>query len=136
MKSPGSSGSAPNIPQPQGNVTPYGQSSRFNPQYQSFLPEGGNDITAQLSDPVRMEGGPPTPLLQQQEATPVAAAPIDQSNDLKKLLSQLMMRGQSGGGYGQGVSRGGGDRGSGGGGSTQGGPGGFGGSSARSGGLY
>jgi hypothetical protein len=115
MKSGGGTGKDPNTAQPgaQG-IVPYGQtgaaSSRFNPNFTSVLPED-QMATAQLSDPVRQDTVR-TPLLEAQDAAAIAAAqappPSNKNDDLKSLLALLMMRGKSGGGYGQGVSKGGG----------------------------
>lgn len=110
MKSGGSSGKEPkNNPQPQGApVTPYGQSTPFNPQYQSILPSDPLQ-TAQLGDPTTTESGPETPLLAQQQAVPMtqsaggaAASPSAATADDPKraLLAALMAK------YGQSPERG------------------------------
>jgi hypothetical protein len=143
MKSGGGSGASPRDVQPNAQVTPYGQASQFNPQYQSVLPvdaAGGpnNLATSQLGDPTRMEAGPPTPLLQQQQAQPIAAssAPADPKRNalaaLMAVFGRSSMPGIMGGSYrGQLGSSGGGGY------TTSGRGGSFGGtgSSARSGGL-
>jgi hypothetical protein len=75
------------MPAPQGNQTPYGRASEFNPQFTSFLPQNST-APAQIGDPSRQEFGTPTPLLEQQRAAPmVAQAP---GQDLKGLLAMLM----------------------------------------------
>ena len=90
MKSPGGSSTPPNMPEPQGPRAQYGMASQFNPQYASFLPQDPM-ASAQLGDPTRMEYGAPTPLLQQQQAAPMAGPPQGTSpNDLKGLLASLM----------------------------------------------
>jgi len=96
MKSGGSSGAPPNIPQPQGaNVTPYGQSpAHFNPQFRSYLPED-TMASAQLGDPVRQEYGDRTPLLEQQQSAPMGVAPSSSSgmsSSMKNFRAELMLR--------------------------------------------
>jgi hypothetical protein len=90
MKSGGGSGPPPDASTPQGSTTPYGQASYFNPNYQSFLPTDPM-ASAQLGDPTRQEYGASTPLLQQQQATPMAGPPQGtNTTDLKALLASLM----------------------------------------------
>jgi len=74
------------MPQPGGNQTPYGQASQFNPQYSSFLPQD-QMASAQLGDPTYQQYGAPTPLLQQQQAAPIAAP--QQGPDMNSLRTML-----------------------------------------------
>lgn len=74
------------MPEPQGARAPYGQASQFNPQYSSFLP-GDPNASANVGDPTRMEYGAPTPLLQQQQAAPMAAP--QQGADMNSLRTML-----------------------------------------------
>ena len=90
MKSPGNSGPPPDMPSPQGQQTPYGFASQFNPQYSSFLPADPM-ASAQLGDPTRQEFGAPTQLLEQQRAAPIAGPQASAGGqDLKKMLASLM----------------------------------------------
>ena len=93
MKSGGSSGAPPNIPQPQGaNVTPYGQSpAHFNPQFRSYLPEDPM-ASAQLGDPVRQEYGDRTPLLEQQQQANVVKPPVTDATGMRALLAKMLMQ--------------------------------------------
>ena len=86
MKSPGGSGAPPNTPEPSGPKANYGEASYFNPQYSSFLPADPN-ASANVGDPTRMEYGAPTQLLQQQQATPVAAP--QQGPDMNAMRTML-----------------------------------------------
>jgi hypothetical protein len=104
MKSGGGGGSGPsNDPTPnihavadENGVTPFGQATRFNPQYTSFLP--GNGQVAQLNDPSRQEFGQNTALLAQQdaniaaqtEAAKTAAAQPQGQSDRDKLVMLLL----------------------------------------------
>lgn len=107
MKSGGSSsGKGPkNDPVPQGApITPYGQSTPFNPTYNSILPDDPLQ-TAQLGDPMQSETGAATPLLEQQQATTMTQTPTSTStagppgapgDAQRKMLAALMMKvGQS-----------------------------------------